>query len=191
MKNREFKENVNTVEAMHVVARITDKILMAELKKYDLGSDFIVDYLYEIEEAYLDEDYDCAFNMFINMVGVINKDLEMLLKLVVRVDEENIICFLDYYLNYILDSYQVDALYSSCDDCYLNGCCEAIFKYDCEDDYESLYDDDEYLNEEYLDEEEISISLNLSKLLEAVEDLINNAVKEVINYERNKGDCYM
>ena len=161
---------------------------MDELKKHDLGSEFIVDYLYEIEEAYLDEDYECAFNMFIHMVGVINKDLEILLKLIVRPDEEYVICFLDYYLNYIADYYQVDALFSSCDDCNLDCCCE-----------DSLYSSEEHLDEEFTNDEtnseeinnEVNISLNLAKLLEAVEDLINSAVKEVIDYERSKGDCHM
>lgn len=199
MIKKEFKENVNGVEFMHLVARITDRALMDELKKHDLGSEFIVDYLYEIEEAYLDEDYECAFNMFIHMVGVINKDLEILLKVIVRPDEEYVICFLDYYLNYIADSYQVEALFSSCDDCNLDCCCEDNSIYDLNGEYDfrsevSLYSPMNYLDEKFTNDEinnEVSISLNLAKLLEAVEDLINSAVKEVIDYERSKGDCHM
>lgn len=204
MIKKEFKENVNGVEFMHLVARITDRVLMDELKKNDLGSEFIVDYLYEIEEAYLDEDYKFAFSMFINLVGVINKDLEMLLKVIVRPDEEFVIRFLDYYLNHIADSYQVDALFSSCDDCNLDCCCEDNSNCYCNENYDfrsedSLYSPEEHLDEEFTNDEtnseeinnEVSISLNLAKLLEAVEDLINSAVKEVIDYERSKGDCHM
>lgn len=189
MIKKEFKEKVNAVEVMHLVARITDKVLMDELKKYGLGSEFIIDYPDEIEEAYLDEDYEFAFSMFINLVGMINKDLEMLLKVIVRPDEEFVIRFLDYYLNHIADYYQVDALFSSCDDCDLDYCCEDDSLYSIKDDLAEEFSNDEINSEEI--NNEVSISLNLAKLLEAVEDLINSAVKEVIDYERSKGDCHM
>lgn len=197
MITKEFKENVNGVEFMHLVARITDRVLMDELKKHDLRSEFIVDYLYEIEEAYLDEDYEFAFSMFIHLVGEINTDLEKLLKVIVCSDEELVISFLDYYLNYIAESYKIDVLFSSCDDCDLDYCCEDDSYCDCEED--SLYSSEEHLDEEFTNDEtnseeinnEVSISLNLAKLLEAVEDLINSAVKEVIDYERSKGDSHM
>ena len=197
MIKKEFKENVNGVEFMHLVARITDKALMDELKKYGLDSELLIDYLDEIEEAYLDEDYEFAFSMFIYLVGEINTDLEKLLEVIVCPDEELVISFLDYYLNYIAESYKIDALFSSCDDCDLDYCCEDDSYCDCEED--SLYSPEEHLDEEFTNDEtsseeinnEVSISLNLAKLLEAVEDLINSAVKEVIDYERSKGDCHM
>ena len=197
MIKKEFKEKVNAVEVMHLVARITDKVLMDELKKYGLDSELLIDYLDEIEEAYLDEDYEFAFSMFIYLVGEINTDLEKLLEVIVCPDEEFVIRFLDYYLNHIADSYQVDALFSSCDDCNLDCYCEDNSYCDCEED--SLYSLEEHLDEKFTNDEtnseeinnEVSISLNLAKLLEAVEDLINSAVKEVIDYERSKGDCHM